>query len=121
MDRLQSDTQSINFILETEEKQILDLADAMPHEKYGFKLAAGEFNGVLSFADQLKHVAARNYLLGAGILGEKAPGHTKPGQKARAKYRSSQRSSPISKTRLSICIAPQGGFRAGGKSSFAAA
>jgi hypothetical protein len=33
----------------------------------------GEFTGVRTFAEQLKHIAADNYLLGAGILGEKTP------------------------------------------------
>ena len=74
-------TQIINFILGIEEKQILDVAEAMPEEKYGFIPTAGEFEGVRSFADQLKHIAADNYLLGAGILGEKAPGNTEPGEK----------------------------------------
>ena len=76
-----SNTQIINFILAIEEKQILDVAEAMPQEKYGFVPTAGEFKGVRSFADQLKHIAADNYLLGAGILGEKAPGNTEPGEK----------------------------------------
>ena len=76
-----TNTQIINFILDIEEKQILDVAEAMPHEKYGFVPTAGEFKEVRSFADQLKHIAADNYLLGAGILGEKAPGNTEPGEK----------------------------------------
>lgn len=76
-----SNTQIINLILDFEEKQILDVAEAMPQEKYDFVPAAGEFKGVRSFADQLKHIAADNYLLCAGILGEKAPGNTEPGEK----------------------------------------
>ncbi|HKC70415.1 MAG TPA: DinB family protein [Terriglobales bacterium] len=76
-----TNTQIINFILDIEEKQILGVAEAMPQEKYGFAPTAGEFKGVRSFADQLKHIAADNYLLGAGILGENAPGNTEPGEK----------------------------------------
>ena len=76
-----TNTQIINFILDIEEKQILDVAEVMPQEKYSFVPTAGEFNGVRSFADQLKHIAADNYLLGAGILGEKAPGNIELGEK----------------------------------------
>jgi hypothetical protein len=68
-----SNTQIIDFILDYQEKRIVDAAEAMPAEKYGFVPSAGEFNGVRSFGEQLKHIAADNYLLGAGILGEKPP------------------------------------------------
>lgn len=76
-----SNPQILNFILDIEEKQVMDVAEAMPEETYGFVPTAGEFKGVRSFSDQLKHIAADNYLLGAGILGEKAPGNTEPGEK----------------------------------------
>lgn len=56
------------------EKRIIEVAEAMPAEKYGFVPSAGEFKGVRSFAEQLKHIAADNYLLAAGILGENPPG-----------------------------------------------
>jgi len=45
----------------------------MPAEKYSYAPTRGEFSGVRTFAQQLKHIAADNYLLGAGILGEKPP------------------------------------------------
>ena len=73
-----SNTQIINFVLDLQEKRILAAAEAMPEDKFGFTPNAGEFNGVRSFAEQLKHIAADNYLLGAGILGEKPPGDTGP-------------------------------------------
>jgi DinB superfamily len=79
-DAHRTNTQIISFILDLEEKQILKVAEAMPQEKYSFVPTAGEFKGVRSFADQLKHIAADNYLLGAGILGEKAPGNTETGE-----------------------------------------
>jgi len=69
-----SNTQIIDFILDFQEKRIVDAAEAMPAEKYGFVPSAGEFHDVRTFAEQLKHIAADNYLLGAGILGEKPPG-----------------------------------------------
>ncbi|HEV2174928.1 MAG TPA: DinB family protein [Nitrospira sp.] len=48
-------------------------ADAMPEDKYSFAPSSGEFKGVRTFAQQVKHVAAANYMFGSGILGEKPP------------------------------------------------
>lgn len=69
-----TNTQIIDFILNVQEKAVLDVAEAMPAEKYNFAPTTGEFKGVRTFAEQLKHIAADNYLLGAGILDEKPPG-----------------------------------------------
>ena len=69
-----TNTQILDFILDDAEKKIVGVAEAMPEEKYNFAPTAGEFHGVRTFAEQLKHIAADNYLLGAGILGEKPPG-----------------------------------------------
>jgi uncharacterized damage-inducible protein DinB len=55
------------------EKEVVDAADAMPEDKYNFAPAAGEFKGVRTFAQQAKHIAAVNYMLGASLLGEKPP------------------------------------------------
>lgn len=55
------------------EQQFVGAAEAMPEEKYGFAPKDGEFKGVKTFAEQVKHVAAVNYFLGATILGEKPP------------------------------------------------
>ncbi|HKV80630.1 MAG TPA: DinB family protein [Candidatus Sulfotelmatobacter sp.] len=68
-----SNTQIIDFILDFQEKRLVDIAEAMPAEKYGFAPSAGEFTGVRTFAEQLTHIAADNFLLGAGIVGEKPP------------------------------------------------
>ncbi|HZQ23915.1 MAG TPA: DinB family protein [Terriglobales bacterium] len=48
-------------------------ADAMPEDKYSFAPSTGEFKGVRTFAQQIKHVAAVNYEVAAAILGEKPP------------------------------------------------
>ena len=45
----------------------------MPAAKYSFAPTAGAFKGVRTFGEELKHIAADNYMLGAGILGEKPP------------------------------------------------
>jgi hypothetical protein len=53
--------------------EFVDAADAMPEDKYTFAPTSGEFKGVRTFADQVKHVAATNYIVAGGILGEKPP------------------------------------------------
>ena len=55
------------------ESEFVPAAEAMPEEKYSFAPTNGEFKGVRDFAQQVKHVAAVNYMIGASILGEKPP------------------------------------------------
>ena len=55
------------------EGEFVPAAEAMPEEKYSFVPTTGEFKGVRSFSQQVKHVAAVNYIVAAGILGEKPP------------------------------------------------
>src|SRR5262249_38549538 len=55
------------------EGEFVSLAEALPASKYDFKPSQGEFAKVRSFADQIKHVAAVNYMIGAAVLGEKPP------------------------------------------------
>jgi hypothetical protein len=55
------------------ESEFVPAAEAMPEDKYSFAPTAGEFKGVRTFAQQVKHVAAVNYLVGAAILGGKPP------------------------------------------------
>jgi uncharacterized damage-inducible protein DinB len=55
------------------EREFTSAADAMPEDKYAFAPTGGEFRGVRTFAEQIKHVAAVNYIFGAAILGEKVP------------------------------------------------
>jgi uncharacterized damage-inducible protein DinB len=45
----------------------------MPEDKFGFAPTDGEFKGVRTFAQQIKHVAAVNYELAAAILEQKPP------------------------------------------------
>ena len=68
-----TNTQIIMFILDLQERQILKTAEIMPEEKYTFAPTAGAFKGVLTFGEELKHIAADNFMLGAGILREKPP------------------------------------------------
>ena len=55
------------------EKEFVSAAEAMPDDKYAFAPTEGEFKGVRSFAAQVKHVAAVNYIIAAAVLGEKPP------------------------------------------------
>ncbi len=55
------------------ERDFVSAAEAMPEEKYGFAPTNGEFKGVRTFAEQIKHVAATQYLVASMILGEKPP------------------------------------------------
>ena len=55
------------------ESDFVPAADAMPEDKYDFAPTGGEFKGVRTFAQQVKHVAAVNYELGSAILAEKPP------------------------------------------------
>jgi hypothetical protein len=59
------------------EQLLVPAADAMPEEKYFFAPRNGEFTGVRTFAEQVKHLAAANYQLGSRILGEAPPAGTK--------------------------------------------
>ena len=55
------------------EHDFVPAAEAMPEDKYGFAPTNGEFKGVRTFAQQIKHVAAVNYELGAAIMEERPP------------------------------------------------
>ncbi len=55
------------------EHEVVPAAEAMPEDKFNFAPTQGEFKTVRTFAQQVKHIAAANYLLGAGILAEKPP------------------------------------------------
>lgn len=55
------------------ESEFVPAAEAMPEDKFDFAPSNGEFKGVRTFAQQIKHVAAVNYELGAAILEQKPP------------------------------------------------
>jgi uncharacterized damage-inducible protein DinB len=66
-------SQALDNSIKTLEGDFVPAAEAMPEEKYGFAPTNGDFKGVRTFAEQIKHVAASNYLIGAHVLGEKSP------------------------------------------------
>lgn len=48
-------------LLTLAEKQIVSAAQAMPADKYDFAPTAGEYKGVRTFAQQVKHLTEANY------------------------------------------------------------
>ena len=62
-------SQVLDIWISNTETQVVPLADAMPEEKYSFAPTTGEFKGVRTFAEQVKHLAAFNYLAANFILG----------------------------------------------------
>jgi uncharacterized damage-inducible protein DinB len=55
------------------ESEFIPAAEAMPEDKFGFAPTGGEFKNVRTFGQQIKHVAAVNYELGAALLEQKPP------------------------------------------------
>lgn len=66
-------TQVLDQTVKNLEGEFVPAAEAMPEDKYGFAPTNGEFKGVRTFAQQIKHVAAVNYELAGAILQEKPP------------------------------------------------
>lgn len=67
---------SLGAILGQVTKEVMGAAEAMPAEKYDFApTGPGEFKGVRTFAQQVRHVAQANYefFRGWGIAGEIDP------------------------------------------------
>src|SRR5215472_2875200 len=64
---------SINFIWKSIEQDFTALAEAMPEDKWSFKPTQGEFKGVRSFGEQVKHVACANEAWARQIGGEQPP------------------------------------------------
>ena len=66
------------------EKLVVDIAEAMPEDKYNFSpdtlnIPGGDYKGVRTFALQVKHVAASNYFIWSTITGDKLPDSLKDG------------------------------------------
>ena len=68
--------QVVDVRITTIEQEVVPAAEAMPEDKYSFAPTMGEFTGVRTFAEQVKHLAAANYQLASPILGEKPPAGT---------------------------------------------
>jgi uncharacterized damage-inducible protein DinB len=66
-------TMSLDRTILNLEHDFVPAAEAMPEDKFSFAPTNGEFKGVRTFAQQIKHVAAVNYELGAALLEQKPP------------------------------------------------
>lgn len=66
-------TQLLDRSVSNFEREFTGAAEAMPEDKFNFAPTNGEFKGVRTFAQQIKHVAAVNYELGATLLEQKSP------------------------------------------------
>jgi hypothetical protein len=66
-------TQVLNASVTNVENEFVPAAEAMPEDKYSFVPIGGDFKGVRTYGQQIKHVAAVNYILAGAILGEKPP------------------------------------------------
>jgi hypothetical protein len=69
----QREKHALQVFLKLGQKVIVSAADAMPADKYGFAPTDGEFKGVRTFGQQVKHLAAANHILAAAALGEEPP------------------------------------------------
>jgi len=60
------------------EKQIVDVAETMPEDKFNFtpeslNIPGSNYKGVRSFAIQVKHIAASNWYIWSPLTGDKLP------------------------------------------------
>ena len=59
--------------LDLVEHDLVSLAEAMPADKYEFRPAAGAFEGVRTFGEQVRHAATMIYMTAAIVLEERSP------------------------------------------------
>ena len=64
---------ALQSLLNIAEKEIVPAVDAMPADKFGFAPTDGEFKGVRTFGQMVKHLSATNHILAAAALGEEPP------------------------------------------------
>ena len=69
----QREKHALQVLAKLTEKVIVSAADGMPADKYGFAPTDGEFKGVRTFGQMVKHLSATNYILAAAALGEEPP------------------------------------------------
>jgi len=69
----QREKRALQIFLKCVQTEIVAAAEDMPAVKYSFAPTEGEFKGVRTFGQQLKHLAATNHILAAAALGEEPP------------------------------------------------
>jgi uncharacterized damage-inducible protein DinB len=66
-------TSALDFQLAIVEREVESIAQAMPEDKYSFAPTSGNFAGVRTFSQQVKHIATANDRFFDSILGITAP------------------------------------------------
>lgn len=74
-----SPAQVVDQLLSMVEQEMVPLAEAMPADKFNFAPTNGNFKGVRTFAEQVKHVAQANYMMFAGAASIKPANMPKMG------------------------------------------
>lgn len=64
---------ALQSLLKITERLTVSAADAMPADKFGYSPTDGEFKGVRTFGQMVKHLSATNHILAAAALGEEPP------------------------------------------------
>ena len=77
-------TSAVDREISYAEKEIVEAAEAMPEDKFNFSpeslnIPGSNYKGVRSFAAQVKHIGASNYLIWSPVTGEKLPDAVKDG------------------------------------------
>lgn len=76
--------ESVEGPLKSVEGQFLSVAEAMPESKYSFIPTAGKFDGVRSFAEQVKHAACAQFAFFNQIEGKTPPAECEKGGPSKA-------------------------------------
>jgi len=69
----QQEKRALQSLMKIVEREIISTVDAMPADKFGFAPTDGEFKGVRTFGQMVKHLSATNHILAAAALGEEPP------------------------------------------------
>ena len=69
----QQEKRALQSLMKIVEREILSTVDAIPADKFGFAPTDGEFKGVRTFGQMVKHFSATNHILAAAALGEEPP------------------------------------------------
>lgn len=76
---LASSSDSVKLVLQVTEAQFLSAAEAMPEKLYSFVPSGPGFEGVRTFAEQIKHVACSNFAFFNEVEQKTPPEHCEKG------------------------------------------
>jgi hypothetical protein len=76
---LASSSDSVKLVLQVTEAQFLSAAEAMPEKLYSFAPSGPGFEGVRTFAEQIKHVACSNFAFFNEVEQKTPPEHCEKG------------------------------------------